>query len=141
MAEENKEVIPENNTEQKQEHTPTEIELRAMEDGWVPQDEWQGDPEVWRPAKEFVDRGELFKKIDDQNRTIKEFKRALDDLKNHTQKVRETEYNRALATLKEQKKNALLEGDAERVVSLDDEIDLVKDAQLKIKADTQPQQQ
>ena len=82
--------------------SPTE--QKAMEAGWVPQDQWEGDPDQWRPAKEFVDRGELFKKIEDQNRTIKEFKRALDDLKGHHAKTRETEYARALQVLKSQKK-------------------------------------
>ena len=109
------------------------VEQKAMEQGWVPQDQWDGDPEQWRPAKEFLDRGELFKKIEDQNRTIKEFKRALDDLKQHHAKTRETEYSRALQALKEQKKAALEEGDADAVIKLDDQIDLVKEEQQKLK--------
>ena len=114
-----------------------------MEQGWVPQDEWEGDPDQWRPAKEFLDRGELFKKIEDQNRTIKEFKRALDDLKGHHAKTRETEYARAIQALKAQKIAALEEGDAAAVVKLDDQIDLVKDEQSKLKqaAIEQPQEQ
>jgi len=32
-----------------------EQEARGM--GWVPQDEFRGDPEKWRPANEFLDRG------------------------------------------------------------------------------------
>ena len=115
----------------------TAAEEKAMEQGWVPKDEWEGDPDAWRPAKEFLDRGELFKKIDDQNRTIKQFKQALDDLSKHHAKVRETEYTRALESLKAQKVTALEEGDAAAVVKLDDQIDLVKDAQTQLKA--QPQ--
>ena len=111
----------------------TPIEQKAAEQGWVPKDQWQGDEESWRPAKEFLDRGELFKKIEDQNRTIKEFKRALEDLKGHHAKTRETEYARALAELKSQKKAALEEGDADQVIKLDDQIDLVKEEQLKMK--------
>jgi hypothetical protein len=133
MAEE---ITTLDSTQVQQEPTqPTEIELRARDEGWVPQDEWQGDPDAWRPAKEFVDRGELFKKIDDQNRTIKEFKRALDDLKNHHSKVRDTEYKRALESLKAQKKAAFEEGDADRIISIEDEIDLVKQEQSKLKED------
>jgi len=116
----------------------TAAEEKAMEQGWVPQDQWEGDPEQWRPAKEFLDRGELFKKIEDQNRTIKEFKRALDDLKGHHAKTRETEYQRALDALKAQKKTALEEGDAESVIKLDDQIDLVKDEQNKLKQNATP---
>lgn len=110
----------------------TAAEEKAMEQGWVPQEEWEGDPEQWRPAKEFLDRGELFKKIEDQNRTIKEFKKALEDLKGHHAKTRDTEYKRALDTLKAQKVQAIEEGDAQSVVKIDDQIDLVKEEQRKL---------
>ena len=136
-------VTPEGNASAP-EDTPklSAAEQQAMEQGWVPQDEWEGDPEQWRPAKEFLDRGELFKKIEDQNRTIKEFKRALDDLKGHHAKTRETEYARAIQALKAQKIAALEEGDAAAVVKLDDQIDLVKDEQSKLKqAAFEPQEQ
>jgi len=135
MAEENLntppagEQTPPNDTPQL-----TAAEEKAMEQGWVPQDQWEGDPEQWRPAKEFLDRGELFKKIEDQNRTIKEFKRALDDLKQHHAKTRETEYARALNALKAQKKAALEDGDADSVIKLDDQIDLVKAEQQKLQS-------
>lgn len=144
MAEENI-VTPEGNAPAPEDNKPqlSAAEQQAMEQGWVPQDEWEGDPEQWRPAKEFLDRGELFKKIEDQNRTIKEFKRALDDLKGHHAKTRETEYARAIQALKAQKIAALEEGDAAAVVKLDDQIDLVKDEQSKLKqaAIEQPQEQ
>ena len=141
MAEENI-VTPEGNTNPPEDKPQlSAAEQQAMEQGWVPQEEWEGDPEQWRPAKEFLDRGELFKKIEDQNRTIKEFKRALDDLKGHHAKTRETEYARAIQALKAQKIAALEEGDAAAVVKLDDQIDLVKDEQSKLKqAANEPQQ-
>lgn len=37
---------------------PADIEERARLQGWVPKDEFKGDPEKWRPADEFVERGE-----------------------------------------------------------------------------------
>lgn len=126
MAEENKEQVEQKAPEQK-ELTP--VELKAKEQGWVPQEEWDGDPDQWRPAKEFLDRGELFKKIDDQSRTIKEFRKALVDLQKHNAKIAEVEYKRAYETLKQQKKEALLEGDADAVIDIDERMDLVRDAQ------------
>lgn len=107
----------------------TEIEQRAVDQGWRPQDEWDGEPDAWRSAKEFLDRGELFKKIDDQNRTIKEFKRALNDLAKHHNEVREAEYKRARQDLLAQKKQALEEQDADRVIQIDERLDAVKEAQ------------
>lgn len=35
-----------------------ETERKAREMGWVPQQEWRGASEAWRPADEFVKRGE-----------------------------------------------------------------------------------
>lgn len=131
MAEEQE--LPAGTSTEEVKFEPTEIEQRAMESGWVPENEWDGDKSQWRPAKEFLDRGELFKKIDDQNRSVKELKRALDDMKRHHQTVRETEYARALQALKDQKKAALVEGDADEVVRIDDQIDLVRDEQTKLK--------
>ena len=107
----------------------TEIEQRAATQGWRPKDEWDGDPEAWRPAKEFLDRGELFKKIDDQNRTIKEFKRTLDEFAKHHAKVRETEFKRALDELRLAKREALREQDADAVIEIDERIEAVRDAQ------------
>jgi hypothetical protein len=129
MAEEAK-VVPEVVT-QTQEAKPvlTEIEQRASSQGWVPQDEWDGDPDQWRPAKEFIDRGELFKKIEDQNRTIKEFKRTLEEFGQHHAKVRDVEFQRALNMLRAQKKDALELGEAGKVVDIDERIDAVKNAQ------------
>jgi len=110
----------------------TEIELKAIDQGWRPQDEWDGDPADWRTAKEFVDRGELFKKIDTQNREIKEVKKAYDELARFHAKVKETEYKRALEDLKRQKKEALIEGDAAQVVEIDEAIDAVREQQRAV---------
>lgn len=130
MADENTENTP---------SEPTPIEQRAMEQGWVPEDQWDGEPEAWRPAKEFVDRGELFKKIDEVKRENKQLKQGIDELSKHHAKVREVEYQRALATLKAQKRDALADGDADKVVEIDERIDATKEAQRQ--SANQPQQQ
>lgn len=109
----------------------TEIEQRAADQGWRPKDEWDGDPEAWRPAKEFLDRGELFKKIDEQNRTIKEFRKTLEEFSKHHAKVRDAEYKRALEDLKAAKKEALIEQDADAVVEIDEKILAVREAQAQ----------
>jgi len=110
----------------------TPIEQRAMEQGWVPKDEWQGEEDGWRPAKEFLDRGELFKKIEAQNRTIKDFKRTLDELAKHNKEISAVEYKRALETLQNQKKAAISESDGDAVVQIEERIDLIKEEQKKL---------
>lgn len=107
---------------------PSPVELKAMEQGWVPQDQWEGDPADWRPAKEFVDRGELFKKIDDLKRDNKALRQGHEELVKHHLQVRQLAYKEALETLRAQKKAALEEGDAAAVVAIDEKIDETKEA-------------
>ena len=107
----------------------TAIEERASAQGWRPKDEWDGDPDEWVSAREFVRAGELFKKIDDQNRTLKEFRKTIDELAKHNSKIAKVEYDRALKDLKAQKKEALEVGDADAVIEADDKIALIREAQ------------
>lgn len=106
-----------------QPNTPqySESETKAMEQGWVPKDQWTGEGK-WRDADSFLDRGELFSKIDAQNRKLKTTEQALVALQQHYGKVQETEYKRALKTLQDQKKEAIIENNPDEIVRLDDEI-------------------
>lgn len=108
-----------------------EVEVEARASGWVPKDDFHGDPNKWVDAGEFVRRAPLFQKIDLQTREMKEVKRSLEELKQHHAKVRETEYKRALDELKAAKKDALLDGDVDQVFELDDKLDAVKEAKRK----------
>lgn len=97
-------------------------EERAMAAGWKPKDQWEGDPKKWVPADEFNRRGELFGKIDSLSHDLRETKKVLRLMQDHHAKVAEVEYERALKTLKEQKRRAMIEGDTDAVVDIDDRI-------------------
>lgn len=101
----------------------------ALDQGWVPKEDYSGDPERWVDHGEFVRRGELFRKIESQSKELKDVKKALSELAKHNQKIAQIEYDRALKELRSQKKEALAEGDAERVVDVEEKIDLIKDQQ------------
>jgi len=88
-------------------------EDQAREQGWVPKEEWTGDPDKWRPAAEFVDRGELFGKIEGLGKELKETRKALKMLQEHHTKVKETEYNRAVEELKSLQKKHLEDGNSD----------------------------
>jgi hypothetical protein len=72
-------------TVQTEEHQPSEAEVKAQRLGWVPKDQFRGDPEKWRPAEEFLERGEslmpllqrdikrLHRQIDQDRKTFAEF--------------------------------------------------------------------
>jgi hypothetical protein len=115
------------------------IEQKALDQGWRPKEEWDGNPDEWRSAKEFLDRGEFFKKIDDQNRTIKDLRKTQADLVKHLEKVRETEFKRALDELKAQRRSAAAEQDIEQVLEIDDRIEQVREEQRAAPAIEVPQ--
>lgn len=104
----------------------SEIEAAARAQGWVPKDEWTGEGK-WRDAESFLDRGELFQKIDQYRRETRELKKNQEAFAAHLQKVRELEYKRALDTLRREKKEALVEGDPEAVILVDEKIAAIRE--------------
>lgn len=113
------------------------MEQKALEQGWRPKEEFNGDPDSFIDAAEFVRRGELFSKIEHQSKELKQVRQALEALKDHHSKVKETEYKRALASLDSARKQALADGETERFFALEEKIEEVKaeraefDAELK----------
>lgn len=113
------------NTDNTPEISP--VEIQARESGWVPKDEFHGDEHKWVDAAEYLRRGELFKKIETQSKELKDLKKALQEMGKLNAKIRDVEYERALETLKAQKKQALADGDADALIEVDEKIDLVKE--------------
>ena len=109
-----------------QERQYSEIELKAIDQGWIPKEEFDGDTSEFIDAPEFVRRGELFDKIERQSREIKQVRQALDAFKVHHSKVKEAEYERALKALQDARKQAFVDGEHERAFALEEKIDEIK---------------
>lgn len=116
----------ENTTEQTTERQYTEIELKAIDQGWIPKEEFDGDDSEFIDAPEFVRRGELFTKIEKQSKELKAVREALKALGEHHSKVKEMEYERAMRALKAERRQATIDGDHERALALEDKIDEIK---------------
>ena len=127
MADENLNIPADSADGNENVNEPSPVELQAMESGWVPKDKYSGEEHKWVDAGEFLRRGELFKKIEDQSKQLKDVRSALNEMKKLHSQVREVEYQRALDALKAQKKTALMEGDADAVIAAEDRIELVKE--------------
>ena len=80
------------------------VQQEALDQGWVPKDQFDGDPEKFVDAGEFLRRGELFRKIESQSKEMKELRKALNELAKHNANVRKVEYERAVQSLKAEKK-------------------------------------
>lgn len=127
-------VVPENTPEPVE---IPEIEQQAIERGWRPKEEFNGDPDKWVDAGEFMRRAPIFEKIDSMGRELRETKKALIEMRKHHEKVRETEYKRALEELKAQKRAAFEEGDTDKVLDIDDRISDIKAEQQAFQAQQQ----
>jgi hypothetical protein len=133
----NTSVVPEGGGS---ELTYSDVEKQAMAQGWVPEDQYEGTGK-WRTAEDFLDRGEFFSKMDEQKRQIKSLDAALTETKRHIARVRANEYNRALAALRTEKKQAINDGDGDRVVEIDEQINNTRvAASQEIAAISQPPQ-
>jgi hypothetical protein len=142
MADENVE-----GTEVQKEVDPA-ILKRAEAQGWAAQSEWKGDPKLWVDAETFVKRGdEWLKTMKRDNETMsrelkatqtrlmelqattEEFKKFQADA--HQRKVAELEAQ--LTSLKEERAQAISDGDGKKVNQLDDVLDKTKDDIREVK--------
>ena len=127
MSEETLPVGQEQQTESVEQPKADPYESKALEMGWRPKEEWDGPDEDFIDAKEFVRRQPLFEKIEHQSKAIKQIEKAFEALKTHHTKVKEAEYERALKTLKEARKEALREGETDRALAYEEKIEEVEE--------------
>lgn len=136
------EQAPETGAEETQQTTTPElssVEQKALEMGWRPKSDFEGDEDDFIDATEFVGRKPLFEKIDHVGKELRETRKALKALQEHHTKVKEAEYQNALKQLRAEKKLALEEGDADRLIEIDEQMAEAKAADVA--ARTQIQQQ
>lgn len=111
-----------------------DYEAEARKDGWVPVDEWKGDPDKHKSAEQFVKDGEqingiLKSKIDrlesrinemaDTNRQLNEWsKRQIDKEKKDNEKL--------IKELTELRKQAVTEGDGEAFARADEQLNQLR---------------
>jgi len=126
MADQDQNVDQNTPTEDTKTPEYTEIEQQAIEQGWRPKDEYNGDPHKWVSADIFVARAPLFEHIEAQKKELKKLREGLTVMASHNAKVEEAGYKRAMAELRQLKKEALLENDADAVIDIDDKIDAMR---------------
>lgn len=115
------------------------VEQQAQRMGWVPQEEFKGDPDRWVPADKFIERAETVLPI--AKGTIKElqrqladqeaaFKRELAEIKASTgkfvefaRKAEERAYNKALEDLKAKQRAAAEESNPDAVEEIGKQIE------------------
>lgn len=106
-----------------QEGQPSEIEQKAMDMGWKPRDQFDEDSgKEFIEADEYVRRQPFFDKIEALNRKVKTMEQGLEAFKEHHSKVKQVEYERALADLKKERLQAIEEQDAVKAFEVSDKM-------------------
>lgn len=120
---------------------PTPAENEAKTFGWVPLDEFKGDPEDWRDADTFLKRGKeingflrkdlekLKSNLMQKDAEIREVKETMAEFAKFHKETEERAYKRAIEDIRKQKAEAVNVGDGEAVVALDEQLDALKEAQ------------
>lgn len=138
-----------------QDNIDFEVEAKTL--GWVPQDQWKGDPEKWVDAESYVKKGETVVPIlvRDKRKLSEEVRALQSDLaqiKGDAAKFKEMVERQAqqekaaleaqIRELKQAKAQAVTDGEGELVVDIDDKIDKLEEKKETLekapKKDDQP---
>ena len=108
----------------------------AKRQGWVPQDEYDGPSEKWVDAETFVKKGKeinalLRKDNEFLKREISEMKSTMMEFKKFSADNEKRAYERALSELREQKKQAVSQGDGDKLLEVDDAIEELKEQRAR----------
>lgn len=119
------------------EDTPEDAE-KASKMGWTDKESFKGDPAKWRPAKEFLERGETMlpimrKTVEKQERKIADLEKSIKEFAEYHSKSEQRAYERAFKELKDKQYDAVQAGDTQAFANIDKEIaDLQADARPAI---------
>ena len=128
------EEVKEEVVKEEAEYSP--IETQAMDQGWLPKDEWEAqgnDPNDHRSAKEFVERGEIYRSLSQTRGELKRIQMAHGALQKHHQHVFDKAYQKAIQDLKLEKRQAIRNEDLEAAEAIDEQIDELKETHAQEK--------
>ena len=122
-----------------------EVEERAKTMGWVPQDDFKGDPEKWTSAEDYVDKADHIMPImRAQNKKYEEelkaksigwkkteeelsgLKKTVEKMVRVNTKVSEREYERALETIRNEQAKAIDDNDGDKFKELETQKDTLE---------------
>lgn len=119
-------------------HATAEREARIF--GWRPAEEFDGPPERWKPAEEFLEEGKringflrkdldkLRAELSKRDASIEELKATMQEFAAFHQETEKKAFERAVKELREERKEALREGDGSKVVEIEERIEELESA-------------
>ena len=95
-----KAAVEEGDGEKGGEEIPDPVEASARTKGWKPKEEWNGSPDEWVDAGEFMRRGPLFDRLDTQKKTMRRLEQTVDAMATHFKKNVDAAVNQRIDELK-----------------------------------------
>lgn len=108
-----------------------EVEAKARKMGWSEKSEFKGDPAKWRPADEFVERGEnmlplLRSQVKKQDRQIADLTRTVQEFAEYASKTEARAMEKALTQLRQERADAIAKGDGVAFDKVDAQIETLR---------------
>lgn len=132
----------------------SEAEVRAKRLGWVPKEEFRGDPEHWRSAEKFLewsdaaapslrrDNDRLHRRVDETERLLKEARDTFAEFREFASKSEQRSYERAKAEIQQRIEKSAADADAGAVRVGMAELDaLNKEAPKPVERKPEPKQE
>lgn len=116
-----------------------DVEAQARRMGWVPREDFRGDAEKWRPARDFLDRGmnllpvlqQQYRALDGRYATmqaqLRDSQKALADLTERTRRADERAYQRAVRDIESRRQAAVASGDTTAFAAAERELQDLRD--------------
>ena len=132
---------------------PSEAEKEARLFGWRPAEEFDGPPERWKPADEFLEEGKringflrkdldkLRNELTKRDRTLAEMQQTITEFAKFHQETETRAFERARKELQDARKAALRDNDGELVVEIEERLEKLGDAPKVPQFQGQPQPQ
>jgi len=132
--------IDESQLESQESITEAKAVEEASRKGWVPKEQFSGDPAKWVDAKTFIERGERFnanlqreiKQLKEQIAGFEGTKKAFAKFHQESIAKKDAEMKEAIAELRLQRSAAIREGSDDEAIALEDRIDLLKEQQKEL---------
>ncbi len=91
----------------------SEVEQKAFDQGWRPQEDFKGPEDNWKTAKEYVRDGEWIEKLNELKGDISKQQREFDQRLENTNKLNEARRQAEIKKLKADQRNAVDMSDTE----------------------------
>ncbi len=99
-----------------------EIEQKAFDEGWLPKEQFKGNKDNWRPAKEWLERGEMLDKINNQNKKIDFLNKQIKQFAEVNGRLATKMFEIDESDLLKKRNEAIENGDVETVTKLDNKL-------------------